>query len=279
MLRSLIPWWHRQAPGPEPCDPATWVRYDDGSVQEFMTDQLQGRTFLSTAVTESGMPRPMPAGSRVTLWFTDDGRLVASAGGNSIQGRVELSGGQIRMPELRMTEMWCGDDLLAQDQWLVSLLNARPSWQLSDPHLRVSAGQAVIELTDRRVLDPDRPLEGTRWVVSAMIGANVIGYSAEPSRAFLVFGQGRVMGSDGCQPLSGPAAVSGPSIGFGPGPAVAGSPCTDPAAANLALRVRAALRGDVSYRIEADELTLTGTDPDGRGIGLMLTAASKSSSP
>jgi heat shock protein HslJ len=122
-----------------------------------MADELKGRTFLSTAVTERGAPRPMPAGLRVTLWFTADGRLVAGAGCNSIQGPVELSGGQISMLEMRMTEMWCGDDLLAQDQWLASLLKARPSWQLSGPHLRVSAGQAVIELTDRRVLDPDRP--------------------------------------------------------------------------------------------------------------------------
>jgi heat shock protein HslJ len=103
------------------------------------------------------VPRPMADGSRVMLWFTADGRLVASAGCNSIQSQVELSDGRIWMPDGRMTEMWCGDDLLAQDQWLASLLKARPSWQLSGPHLRVSAGQAVIELTDRRVLDPDRP--------------------------------------------------------------------------------------------------------------------------
>jgi heat shock protein HslJ len=273
-------------PGPEEHDPATWVRYDDGSVQEFMADQrplagfrdLTGRTFLSTAVTERGMPRPMPAGSRVMLWFTADGRLVAGAGFNSIQGRVELSGGQIWIPEMRITEMWCGDELLAQDQWLASLLNARPSWQLSGPHLRVSTGHAVIELTDRRVLDPDRPLEGTQWVVSALIGGNVtVGYPAEPSQAFLVFGQGRVTGSDGRQPLSGSAAVSGTTISFGPGPAMASSPRIDPAPADLALRVRATLHGDVSYRIEADQLTLSGGDPEGRGIGLLLTAVSQSS--
>jgi heat shock protein HslJ len=241
-----------------------------------MADQLRDRTFLSTTVTERGMPRPMPDGTRVMLRFTPDGRLVAGAGCNTIHGRVELSGGQIWMPEIGITEMWCGDDLLAQDQWLASLLDARPSWQLSGPHLRVSAGQTVIELTDRRTLDPDRPLEGTRWAVSALIGGNVMGYPADPSRVFLVFGQGRVTGSDGCQPLSGPAAVSGTTISFGPGPAVPSSPCPDPTgpAADLARRVRATLHGDVSYRIEADELTLTGTDPEGRGIGLLLTAAS-----
>jgi heat shock protein HslJ len=244
-----------------------------------MADQLPGRTFLSTAVTERGVPRPMSAGTRVMLRFTADGRLVASAGCNTISGRVELFGGQLWMPEIGITEMWCGDDLLAQEQWLASLLDARPSWQLSGPHLRVSAGQAVIELTDRRVLDPDRPLEGTRWAVSALIGGNVMGHPAEPSRVLLEFGQGLVTGSDGCQPLSGPAAVAETTISFGPGPAAPSSPCRDPAAADLARRVRATLHGDVSYRIEAAELTLTGTDPEGRGIGLLLTAVSPSPPP
>ena len=110
---------------------------------------LAGRTFLSTAVTERGMPRPMPAGSRVRLWFTADGRLVAGAGCNSIQGPVEVADGRLRMLEMRTTEMWCGEDLLAQDQWLASLLDARPSWQLAGPHLRVTTGQAVIELTEQ----------------------------------------------------------------------------------------------------------------------------------
>jgi heat shock protein HslJ len=222
----------------------------------------------------------MPTGSQVMLWFTADGRLVAHAGCNTITGKVELSGGQIWMAEMAMTEMGCADDLLAQDQWLASLLDAPPSWQLSGPHLRVSTGQTVIELTDRRVLDPDRPLERTRWVASALIGGNVTDAAITAlGRVFLVFGQGRVTGSDGCQPLSGPAAVSGTTISFGPGPAVTGSPCTDPAAAELARRVRATLHGDVGYQIEADELSLTGTDADGLGVGLQLTAVPQSSPP
>ena len=239
--------------------------------------ELADRTFVSTAVTEGGVPRPMPAGSGVMLRFTADGRLLASAGCNTISGAVQLSGGQLRMPAMAATEMACADDLMAQDQWLVSLLEARPSWQLSGPHLRVSTSQTVIELTDRRVLDHDRPLEGTRWLASALIGANVAAASGPLPRVFLVFGQGQVTGSDGCQPLSGRAAVSGATISFGPGPAA--STCTDPDAAELARRVRATLRGDVGYQIEADQLTLTGTGPDGLAAGLQLTADPAPSPP
>ncbi len=104
----------------------------------------------------------------MTLWFTADGRLVASGGCNLISGRVELSGGRVTLTEARMTEAACADDLMAQDEWLAALLHARPSWQLSGPHLRVSSGGTVVELTDRRVLHPDRPLEGTRWAGSEL---------------------------------------------------------------------------------------------------------------
>jgi len=41
ILCCLIPWWHRHVPGPEAPDPATRVRCDDGSVQEFMADHLR----------------------------------------------------------------------------------------------------------------------------------------------------------------------------------------------------------------------------------------------
>ncbi len=214
------------------------------------------------------MPRSLPAGARVTLWFTPDGRLVASGGCNTIIGRVELSGGRVTLAEARITEMACADDLMAQDQWLAALLDARPSWALSGPYLRVSAGGTVVELTDRQVLDPDRPLESTRWVGSALIGGRVTAASslAALDRVVLEFDHGRVTGSDSCKPLSGPAIVFGATIDFGPGPATA------PAASELARHVHATLRGIVRYEIEADELTLSGVDAGGLGVGLYLTA-------
>jgi hypothetical protein len=65
-----------------------------------------------------------------------------------------------------MTEMACADELMAQDRWLAALLGTRPSWQLSGPHLRISVGGTAIDLTDRRMLDADRPLLGTQCSAS-----------------------------------------------------------------------------------------------------------------
>ncbi len=233
---------------------------------------LAGRKFLSTAVTEDGVPRRMPPGTRVWLWFTPDGRLLAEGGCNVINGQVEVSDGRITMPEMRITERGCADELMQVDRWLCALLDARPSWQLSGPHLRVTADTTVIELTDRRVLDPDRPLEGTRWVCVAIIGGRIrpAASLAGMDQVFLVFDRGRVTGSDSIAPLSGSAVVSPATIDFGPGPGVAGG--AGSARGELAHHVRATLRGIVRYTIEADELTLTGADTDGLGVGLWLSA-------
>jgi hypothetical protein len=38
---GLIPWGHTHLPGPEAPNPATWVRYDDASVQELIVDHLR----------------------------------------------------------------------------------------------------------------------------------------------------------------------------------------------------------------------------------------------
>ncbi len=240
---------------------------------------LAGRKFWSTAVTEQGVRRSTPIRFRMMLWFTADGRLVAAGGCNSIIGRVRLSDGRITLADARITEMACAEELMAQDRWLAALLDARPSWQLSGPHLRVSAGGTIIELTDRRVLDPDRPLEGTRWVGGAVSGGRVIPPAALAAlgRVLLVFAHGRVTGSDSCQPLSGAAIVSGATIDFGPGPALARGSSTGLAADELTRHVRATLRGIVRYEIEADELTLNGADTDGLAVGLYLTAVPASS--
>ncbi len=223
----------------------------------------------------------MPSGTRVSLWFTPDGRLVAHAGCNIIAGQVGVSDGRITVPDARITEMWCADELMELDRWLAALLAAEPSWHLSGPHLRVSAGATVIELTDRRVLDPDRPLEGTRWVCTAIIGGRIRSAVslAAMDRVFLVFDRGRVTGSDSVALLSGSAVASGATIDFGPGPAVAGETGAGPAPGELASHVRATLRDVVRYKIEAGELTLTGADTDGLSVGLCLGAVPASAKP
>ena len=57
--------------------------------------EVKGKVFRSTSVTEQGKPRALVEGTNVELRFTDDGRLLASAGCNQMQGPVSLDDGKI----------------------------------------------------------------------------------------------------------------------------------------------------------------------------------------
>jgi heat shock protein HslJ len=227
---------------------------------------LAGRTFWSTSVTEHGAPGPMPADARITLRFSTNAELEAVGGCLALLGHADTSDGRIALSVWARTWREGADEPgRAVGRWLAALLESRPSWQLSGTHLRISAGGTVIELTDR---PHDRPLEGTRWAGRAIIGGRVRGSIARLGQVYLVFDRGRVTGSDGCQPLSAPAIVSGETIDFGAGPDVADGAI----GGDLAQHVRATLHGTVRYKNDAGQLILSGADADGFGVGLLLAA-------
>ncbi|NJD28349.1 MAG: META domain-containing protein [Chloroflexi bacterium] len=129
---------------------------------------LDGRDFLSVAVTEAGVNKPLVPGTQIRLSFTP-GNLGAQAGCNTIGGTYRLDGGQLVFEGGGMTEMGCDPERHAQDDWLVAFLSSRPTVQLAGDNLTLTSGATVIRLLDRRVADPDRPLVGPTWVLVALI--------------------------------------------------------------------------------------------------------------
>src|SRR5918994_5779138 len=90
---------------------------------------LKGKTYLSTAVTEDGKPKQLVGNSQVRLTFTDDGRLIADAGCNSMQSPVDTGDGKLAMDDnLAMTAIGCDAPRHAQDDWLAKILPAEPAW-------------------------------------------------------------------------------------------------------------------------------------------------------
>jgi heat shock protein HslJ len=228
-------------------------------------DELRGRTFLSTAATEDGQPRQLVAGTRVSLWFTDDGRIVANTGCNTISGSVRLDGGKITVTnDLSITEMGCDPPRHAQDEWLAKLLQATPTWQLDGDQLTVSAGNTELTMIDRDVAEPPPPLEGTRWFLDTLHASGTAASVPPDANAFLVFDGGRVTGSTGCNSLEGPATVSGSTIRFGE-IVLTKKACPD-TLANVERAVTAVLQGEVPFKIDAGRLTL---NPDAeQGLSL-----------
>jgi heat shock protein HslJ len=179
-------------------------------------DGVRGRTFLSTKVTDGGAARPLVSGSRVTLSFTDDG-LRAHAGCNSMGGTARFDGARLVVQGgLTMTEMGCEPKLMEQDQWLAGLLSAGAQLTVDGDRLVLTSGRTVIELVDRRVADPDRPLVGTTWTLDGFVDGDTA--SSVPGGVAVTLrldGQGRVALDLGCNTGTGSVRVDGSTLRFG----------------------------------------------------------------
>jgi len=215
---------------------------------------LTGRTFLSTTVTENGAARPLVAGTTVSLWVTDDGRLVANAGCNTMQGPVDTSGGRLSAADLSMTEMGCDAARHAQDDWVAKLLGAEPSWRLAGDTLTVESGTTTITLRDKKAVQPDLALEGRRWQLDTIVTGDTASHGDVYRKAFLEFADGRVTGSTGCNRLFGPATLDGHTITFGAIGTTRMACGSELAPVEAA--VVATLRGKVTFTVDGTSLSL-----------------------
>ncbi len=228
---------------------------------------LEGRTFLSSAVTQNGVDRPLVPGTQVRLSFKD-GNVGASAGCNSIGGTYRLEGDRLRVEAAGMTEMGCDEPRHAQDEWLSAFLSAGPSVTVADGGVILASGDTTIRLTDREIADPDRRLVGPLWTVTSIRTDDMMMSLADGPPASLQFtGDGNVELSTGCN--QGSAVVADAEDGgmrFGQ-IALTKRACQGPGA-EMEAAVLAVLQADsVRWSIDAANLTL-----DAGNRGLVLSA-------
>ena len=164
------------------------------------------------------------------------------------------------------TEMGCDPELQAQDEWLMEFLQRSPSWTLDGDRLTLTAGGTEIVLLDREVADPDRPLEGTRWLVDTVISGEAASsmWAGTEGSAWLLVEGGRFTASSGCRDYEGSVEVSEGSLRFGE--VVQTDPICGEEFAGVDEAMQAIFAGETEYSIEADRLTLTGSDDVGLGL-------------
>lgn len=172
---------------------------------------IEGREFLSTAVEG----RTLVDGTQIRLSFGTDGTLSAAAGCNTMFGSFDLDGNELVVGTLGSTEMGCDPDRHAQDDWLAALLAGRPAISVDGDELALTAGAVTVTLLDREVAEPDRPLEGTHWVVDSVIDADAVSSVPAGLTAYLDFADGRVSGHTGCNSLSGDYELVDGGLRFG----------------------------------------------------------------
>jgi heat shock protein HslJ len=222
---------------------------------------LDGRTFLSSGVTAHAL---VPE-STVRLQF-EGGRIGGGAGCNQISGPYAIVDRRLTLGQVAMTAMGCEQPLMDQDSWLVSFLGGAKVTLAGDT-LTLVNGDVTMTLTDRTVADPDRPLEGTRWVVDGIVTGDAVSSVPAGVTAVLTIAGGKLALEAGCNVGGGSVTVNPATMTVGP--LMLTKKACEPGPSMVESAVLDVLTGDVAYTIEADRLTLTNG-----GNGLTLRAAS-----
>ena len=226
---------------------------------------LKGKSYLSTSVMENGKAKQLAPNTRVRLQFMDDGRLLADAGCNSMQGPVSTSGGKLAVDDLAITDMGCDPPRQAQDDWLAKLLQDKPTWKLEADKLNVTAGTTTLVLQDRETAEPDLALDGTKWSLETVITGETASHQTGSEKAHFTISGERITGSTGCNDFQGIVARTGDKLTFGE-LGTTRRACEGDAAA-LEKAVLGVLKGEVSFSIEANRLSLRGAN--GNGLDLV----------
>lgn len=230
------------------------------------SEGLAGRTFLSESVTENGAARELVGGTRISLDFTTDGQVAANAGCNHLFGDITIGDDRLEVGPMGGTEMGCEPELHSQDEWLMAFLQSSPAWTLDGDRLTLSAADTEIVLLDREVADPDRPLEGTRWLVDTIISGETASsmWEGTEGSAWLVIEGEEFTASSGCRDYEGSIEVADGSVRF------TDTVQTDPACPTELHEVDQAMQaifsGEAEYSIKADRLNVFRSDDVGLGL-------------
>ena len=218
--------------------------------------QLEGRTFISTGVTDKGVARLLVPGTEIRLTFNRDAQLGMNAGCNHLGGTYRMDGSTLRFEGGAMTEMGCDEPRHKQDDWVSAFLGSRPTVALAGNDLVLTAGDVVIRLLDREIADPDLPLVGPTWTVNSIVTGDAVSSIPDGVVATLTFSaDGRVAVATGCNQGGGSYAVEGNRIRFAE-IALTKMAC-DAARGQMEAAVLAVLGAEaLTYAIEAGSLTL-----------------------
>jgi heat shock protein HslJ len=229
-------------------------------------DPLRGQTFLGGEVTVDGAPHTLITDTELSVEFTDDGRLIARAGCNTMQASVDTANGTLFMRgDLATTEMGCDKPRHDQDEFIAGVLSATPTWRLDGSRLEIASDTTTIVLTERSVAQPDLPLVGTTWTLDTLLDGDIA--SSTPAGAepvTLVFDGKRIIADTGCNGAGGEYTVTGNRLNITPGASTL--KMCGPDIMRVEEAVGSVLNGEVEFEITSDRLTLH--HPSGKGIQL-----------
>jgi heat shock protein HslJ len=117
----------------------SWVsgRSTDNASGSVVVRDLRSVAGEYVSVNDIGAPAPVLAGLPIRL-TVEKGRISAHAGCNSMQGAARVDDGRLVVADLATTEIGCAPDVAGQEQWVLTMLQARPRIERSGPYLSLS---------------------------------------------------------------------------------------------------------------------------------------------
>jgi heat shock protein HslJ len=209
---------------------------------------LDGHTYLSTQL-EGAILVP---GTQVRLSFTD-GNLNAHGGCNMMGGAYRIEGDRIRTTQMSMTEMACDPPRMQQDEWLGRFLSD-VAFTVEGDTLTLTDGTATLTLLDEEVAIPDKPLDGTRWVLDGLVTGDAVSSVPAGVTASMRIDGSRLELQAGCNQGGGSVEIAPDTVTFGP-IALTKMAC-EGGAMSVENAVIGVMAGTVPYTIDGDTLTL-----------------------
>ena len=178
------------------------------------TAELEGTSYVSTSVTG----RELVDGTELSLNF-EGGRLAASAGCNTIGGTYTLDDGKLTQGEAIRTQMSCGAETDAQEQWLAELLSEGATVTLLDYTLTLTTADEKLVFKKQTKPTGPPPIVGTLWTLTSTMerGGAASSVPAGVRPPTLQIGEdGNAAIYTGCNRGNGPAKVADGFVTFGP---------------------------------------------------------------
>lgn len=214
---------------------------------------IEGRDFLLS----SAQGYTLVVGTTLRVSF-DDGQLSFNAGCNSVFGAYSLCEGRLCVSQLGTTDIGCDAERHAQDSWLADFFAATPQLSIGGAALTLQGPNATLELLDRELADPDRPLAGRVWRVDTFFqggAGSSLPLTAPPTLEFESDGTFSVF--DTCNQGEGTYTRSGLTLTVSP-VAFTEAGCPGATQDQVSARMHELFLpgGELTFEIEANRLTL-----------------------